>query len=137
MKKIWYNSWLARTFLFPSYSTITLTVFICTKIKDSSSLPQKVKNHESVHVRQWVEVFIISLLITFIFDIFISFSPWWYILSILTFYIWYVLEWGIKSIITRKNAYKEISFEREARIAEGDNSYLENSDYLGWIKFLK
>lgn len=32
--------------------------------------------------------------------------------------------------------YQAISFEREARLAEKDNNYLENSKYFSWLKFI-
>jgi hypothetical protein len=33
---------------------------------------------------------------------------------ILPFYLWYLGEWAIKSIIKGKSAYDDISFEKEA-----------------------
>ena len=34
----------------------------------------------------------------------------------------------------KKNPYKDISFEREARFSEKDPHYLENSRYFAWLK---
>ena len=52
MKKIIYNSWVARHLLFPGYSTITLAAWVCTKWSKEEML-QTTKNHECTHVRQW------------------------------------------------------------------------------------
>lgn len=75
----------------------------------------------------WVIMFILQL----IFDI----SAWWYILPLFSFYIWYVLEWFFKSLFKLKNAYKDISFEKEAKASENDNCYLENMDCFEWLKY--
>lgn len=135
MKKIHYESWIAKTFLWNNYSTITLTAFVCTKMS-KEEMPQSVKNHECVHAKQWVEMFVIGWLLVFLLQVLFNVSEWLYILPFLAFYLWYGIECLIKSIILRKNAYKDISFEREARLAESDNSYLENCGYFEWVKLL-
>lgn len=59
------------------------------------------------------------------------------LLSLFTFYILYVLEYFVKRWNNTANeAYEKISFEREARLAEHDNSYLENSGYFEWLKLI-
>lgn len=135
MKKIFYNSWIAKHLLFKGYSTITLTAFVCTKLSEEE-MPQSIKNHECVHARQWVEMFVIGWFAVFVMQILFNASEWLYVLPFLAFYLWYVIEVLIKSILLRKNAYHEVSFEIEAKLSENDNSYLENSGYFEWIKFL-
>lgn len=99
-------------------------------------MPQSIKNHECVHARQWVEMFVIGWFAVFVMQILFNASEWLYVLPFLAFYLWYVIEVLIKSILLRKNAYHEVSFEIEAKLSENDNSYLENSGYFEWIKFL-
>lgn len=53
------------------------------------------------------------------------------------FYVLYGLEWAIKSLLKWKNAYKDISFEREANAGQRDETYLENSGYFEWVRYLK
>ena len=60
MKKIVYNSWVARHILLPGYSTITITAWVLTKYKNDKDMPQHVRNHESIHIRQWVECMLAS-----------------------------------------------------------------------------
>lgn len=134
MNKITYNSKLARIILWANYSTITLTAFVFTKYKNKRSMPQGVRNHECIHARQWIEMFFVGWIIMFILQLIFDISTWWYILPLFSFYIWYILEWALKSLVKQKNAYKDILFEKEARLAESDNSYLENCGYFNWIK---
>lgn len=68
-------------------------------------------NHESVHTEQMKE------------------------LGYIFFYIWYVIEWFIK-LFTTKNAYKSISFEREAYGNEMNLLYLEKRKRYAWFKYI-
>ena len=63
-------------------------------------------------------------------------SPWWLVLSFGMFYILYVLEWLVKLCFYGTKAYKNISFEREANAGEDDETYLENSEYFEWVKYI-
>lgn len=142
MKKVFYDSWLAKAILFPSYSTITLLAWVFTKCKE---LSQAVINHECTHARQWVELAIASGLLLWIGLLIFGYSAWWLVMSALVFYLWYGLECLVRAIIaaiTKENnvwhtAYRMVSFEQEARSAEKDNNYLENSHYFAWIKSYK
>lgn len=105
--------------------------FICTKktigitlcpfgiyIKDynftSNYISKRITiNHEKIHWQQQLEMLIIP------------------------FYICYFLEWLIKTIIYRKNAYRYISFEKEAFNYAYDIKYLKARKHFTWIKFLK
>jgi hypothetical protein len=66
-------------------------------------------NHEKIHLRQQLE------------------------LLVLLFYVWYVMEFLIRWIITKdKNvAYRNISFEKEAYTNEKDLNYLKSRSF--WI----
>ena len=59
-------------------------------------------NHERIHLRQQAEMLV------------------------LPFVIWYFTEWAVKSLIGWKDAYRDISFEREAYENERDLGYLSN-----------
>jgi hypothetical protein len=71
-------------------------------------------NHERIHLRQQLE------------------------LLILPFFIWYTLEYLIRLMQYRKKkqAYRNISFEREAYINETDLDYLENRKTFSFFKYL-
>lgn len=136
MKKIRYNSWLARTFLWANYNTITLAAWVCTKYKNKEEMPQKIRNHECTHARQWVECMLASGVIIWALVLFANISAWWFTLAFLSFYILYLIEYIIKFIFYGSGAYKKISFEREAYESQNDNNYLENGDYFCWVKYV-
>ena len=138
MKKIRYNSWIARRFLWEGYDTITLAAWVCTKCKSKEEMPQSTRNHECTHARQWVECMLASGVIIWALVLFTNISAWWFCLAFGMFYILYVLEYLIKLIRYRdfSKAYENISFEREAYGCEHDNNYLENGDYFEWVKYI-
>ena len=135
MKKIVYNSWIARHILLSGYSTITITAWVLTKYKNEEDMPQYVRNHESIHIRQWSECMIASGIIILALALFANISVWWLLLSIGMFYVLYVLEWLFKLIFYGKEAYRNISFEREAYDNQLNGSYLANCGYFEWLHY--
>lgn len=141
MKKVFYNSWLAKAILFPQFSTITIMAWVFTKYR---SLKQAVINHECTHARQWTELAIASGILIWLGILIFGYSAWCVLFAAAVFYIWYGLEYGIRFLIstilddgcTAHDIYKSVSFEQEARFSEEDNNYLENSNYFAWTKFL-
>lgn len=136
MKKIRYNSWIARTFLWGNYNTITLAAWVCTKCKNKDEMPQWMRNHECTHARQWVECMMASGVVIWSLVLFFGIPAWWFCLSFLMFYVLYVLEFLVKLIFFGKDSYRHISFEQEAYTSQYDNNYLENGDYFGWIQYI-
>ena len=117
---------------FPGYKAINL--FGVLFAKPNARIDEMTINHESIHSKQYKELFPIGLVLFIIIQL--IFTPIWYvsILLFLTvglslFYVLYVLEWIIKGF-----KYHNISFEREAYIWQGD---AENRKRFGWIKYLR
>ncbi len=135
MKKIRYNSRLAKMLLWGNFNTITLAAWVCTKCKNKEEMPQHIRNHECIHARQWVECMLASGVIIWALVLFADISAWWFSLSFLMFYILYVLEYLIKLIPYGNDAYRNISFEREAYDNQYDSNYLENGDYFMWLHY--
>lgn len=76
---------------------------------------KKTINHESIHIKQQEE------------------------LLILPFYVFYILEWFIKLFFYRfkaKEAYRNISFEREAYSNDTNENYLKTRKRYNWIKLI-
>lgn len=136
MKKILYDNWIARIFLWGDYDTITLAAWVCTKYKNKEEMPQRIRNHECTHARQWVECMIVSGVIIWALVLFFGISSWWFCLSFLMFYALYVLEYLVKLMFFGSEAYNRISFEKEAYENQYDDNYLENVGYFGWIRYL-
>ncbi len=99
-------------------------------------MPQHVRNHESIHIRQWVECMLASGVVIGALVLFANISAWWLLLSIGMFYILYVLEWLLKLLFYGKEAYRNLSFEREAYDNQLNEDYLANSGYFEWLHFL-
>ncbi len=71
-------------------------------------------NHERIHLRQQAELLIIP------------------------FYLWYVTEYFIRLIIykNKRQAYRNISFEREAYTNENNLNYLNKRKLWALIKYI-
>lgn len=109
---------------FSGYKCINL--FGILFVKNNAKIDKVTINHESIHSRQFVELMVLFAVAT-------VFIRWWMpLFSPLFFYAWYVIEWLVR--LPKGNAYRNISFEREAYENEGDTSYLNGR---GWFNFLK
>lgn len=140
MKKVFYESWIAKHLLLATYTTITL-FGVFTKWSEKEAR-QSTINHECVHARQWVELTIASGVLLWAGMLVFGYPAWWLVLPVFTFYIWYIAEYLIRRLIGlfrsgdngQKTAYQLVSFEQEARMAEHDDNYLENSNYFAWLR---
>ena len=96
------------------FSGITVFPFILIKRK---TLKQDLVfiNHERIHIKQQLELFIIP------------------------FFVFYGLEFFIRLIQYRSRhlAYRNISFEREAYSNEKDLNYLQSRSFWNFINYLK
>ena len=101
-------------FLVPKgYSALTVFPFVFLKWKECR-LDEALINHEKIHLRQQLELFV------------------------LPFFIWYGIEYVINYLKFRDKtlAYRNISFERECYENENDFSYLANRKFWGFLNFL-
>lgn len=74
-------------------------------------LSQELINHERIHTAQLLEMGIIG------------------------FYVWYLVEWLVR-LLQRGNAYRKISFEREAYENQRDLDYLKERRHYAWRHYL-
>lgn len=84
-------------------------------VKNSYLKEDKVfMNHERIHLRQQIE------------------------LLVLPFYLIYLLEYIVRLLQYRNSfeAYRNISFEREAYLREGDLDYLDHRKPWSFLKYL-
>lgn len=103
--------WMEK--LMPNVLGITLCPFgIYMREVEGEITPADVM-HERIHWRQQVEMLVIP------------------------FYIWYGIEYLIKVLIWAKEAYFNISFEREAYRNDLLIDYLSKRQPYAWIKYLK
>ena len=86
-------------------------IFLLEKFNSHYRTPILI-NHETIHIKQQQEMLV------------------------LPFYIWYVLEYIIKFFKYGKQAYYNLSFEREAYTHEKDMEYLKNRKPYSWLKYI-
>ncbi len=92
---------------------ITIFPFIFLRNKQDQT-NKKLINHETIHLVQQIE------------------------LCILPFFIWYILEYIIRLMQYRNahQAYRNISFEREAYHCEGNLNYLRERRFYSFINYI-
>lgn len=79
--------------------------------RPEAEFDERLINHERIHTRQMVEMLVVG------------------------FYLWYVIEWLIR-LTMKGNAYRNISFEREAYGNEGNLNYLKTRKFFAWTRYL-
>lgn len=95
---------------FKGFSAINL--FGVLFVHKGVSVTDRLIRHESIHTAQMREMLY------------------------LPFYVWYVLEW-IFQLFAVGNAYRNISFEREAYMHETEAEYLEKRKKFAWVEYLR
>jgi hypothetical protein len=90
------------------------TFFPFVFLTDKRDKHPKVLNHERIHIRQQLELLVIP------------------------FFIWYGIEFLIRLVQyrNRREAYYNISFEREAYVKEKDLNYLKKRSFLSFLKYV-
>ena len=108
MKRIIYNNVIP----FRGFKAITIWPFIFVRSKyEDGGMSDKDIRHETIHLRQQAEMLVIP------------------------FIVWYIAEWLIR-LFKNGNAYRNISFEREAYANESDENYLTHRKHYAWIKYI-
>lgn len=83
-------------------------------VRQDAVITERILRHERIHARQCVEMLGVF------------------------FYLWYVIEWGIRLIQyqDRDKAYRNISFEREAYNNQSNTDYLKQRKFYHWIRYI-
>jgi hypothetical protein len=92
------------------YNAMMLFGFLFTR--DKRKVTPRTVRHESIHVRQMWELLVVG------------------------FYVWYGVEWAVR-LFMKGNAYRNISFEREAYAHEDDEDYLNGRRLFAWVRYLR
>lgn len=107
--KIIYNN------IIPIKGFVAINLFgVVFSRKEYNPLSSIMTNHEAIHTSQMKEMLYIF------------------------FYLWYLVEWLIRLIITRKNfrAYHTISFETEAYQHMHESEYLKMRKRYSFLKYI-
>lgn len=95
-------------------------------------------NHESIHLKQQFEVLVVSVAVDLSLILGLHLSWWWMVVAPLFYYIWYCIEYVIRTVLysSSKSGYRNISFEQEAFMNEKDFNYLKERDAFAWLKYI-
>lgn len=96
---------------FPGYKAINICGILFVRSK--ANMKDIDINHEAIHSKQIFEMLIIL------------------------YYIWYLIEWLIRLLFFKGQAYKNISFEQEAYNNQDNLDYLKQRKHYAWFKYLK
>lgn len=102
---------IIRQNLLPPKGFLAINLFGNIFCKPDAAINKIAYNHESIHTAQMKEMLYIP------------------------FYLWYVTEWLVK-LLFKGNAYRNISFEREAYDNQYNLNYLKERKHYSWIKRL-
>ena len=102
---------IIRQNILPPKGFSAINLFGLLFCKKDAKINDVIVNHESIHTSQMKEMLYIP------------------------FYLWYVIEWLIK-LLFKGNAYRNISFEREAYDNQYNLNYLKERKRYNWIKRL-
>lgn len=94
---------------FKGFKAINLFTFLF--VRKGCYMSEKDFNHEKIHSEQMKEMLFIG------------------------FYIWYLVEWIVR-LFGKGNAYRNLSFEKEAYDNEGNLTYLDTRKPYAWLDYL-
>lgn len=97
--------------IIPFKGFAAINLFGILFVRKEVKISEEMINHEAIHTSQMKEVLYVF------------------------FYIWYVIEWIIR-LFMKDNAYRSISFEKEAYDNEDDFNYIDNRKHYKWIEYL-
>lgn len=103
---------IIRNNIIPFKGFAAINLFGILFVRKEANLTSTMLNHEYIHTLQMKEM-------AYVF-----------------FYLWYVAEWLIR-LMMKGNAYRNISFEREAYSNQHDTTYLSQRKHYSWFRYLK
>ena len=105
---------VCQTRLLPEGNFTAITLFGLVFTRDKRRISKRVLRHELIHCKQQLELLYIP------------------------FFLLYLLEFLVRWIQTgdRYEAYRNISFEKEAYSNENDCGYLEKRKPMSWLRHL-
>lgn len=142
MRRIYYNSWLAKCFIV-GYSTAMFFGYICTKNRPDKPLSARLKRHESIHAEQYGEVTLLAFLLALLLQAVLG-GSWWFAGVPFVYYVLYFLEaaftWSVRLCThgwkeATEMAYDNSMFEQEARDGENIVGYIETRKYLAFLRY--
>ena len=133
MAKVIYNDIIPLK----GFQAITILPFIFAR-KKYKELAEHVVNHESIHLRQQLEVLVVASAVMASAILAFGLSWWWLCIVPFAYYILYCIEYVIRLCAYGRGheAYRNISFEQEAFLNERDFCYPKSRMAFAWVKYL-
>lgn len=103
---------IIRNNIIPFKGFAAINLFGILFVRKEANITEQMINHESIHTAQMKEMLYVP------------------------FYLWYIVEWIIR-LFMKGNAYRNISFEKEAYANEDNLNYLQDRECFKWIDYLK
>lgn len=97
--------------IIPFKGFAAINLFGILFVRKGVTVDEEMINHEAIHTEQMKEMLYVF------------------------FYLWYVIEWIIR-LFMKGNAYRNISFEREAYDNESNLDYLNTRKRYSWFSYL-
>src|SRR5690606_22319920 len=107
------SQWFVRLFTFAFADAVALFPFIILN-RRSLADDSRLMRHERIHLRQQAEMLVVF------------------------FYLWYAVEYLFRRLRYRRHpeAYRNISFEREAYANQGRPGYLRQRRFWAFLRYL-
>ena len=123
------------TIPFKGFIAMCLWPFIFVRNNAASHYNTVANNHEHIHAEQQKEMLLVGIVLAAIGYVFVGL---WALLFVPLFFWWYGIEYLYRLCQYRdtKEAYRNISTEREAYANEKDLTYLTNRRRFAWTKYL-
>lgn len=102
---------IIRNNLIPFKGFTAINLFGILFVRKEAAINVVVLNHERIHTKQMHEMLY------------------------LPFYAWYLAEWTVR-LLRPGNAYRNISFEREAYARQADLSYPDKRKPYAWLRYI-
>ena len=105
---------IIRNNVIPFKGFAAINLFGVLFIRGDTAVTSRLINHETIHTAQMREMLYVF------------------------FYVWYFVEWLVRLVQYRdaREAYRNISFEREAYSHEGNALYLSRRKRFAWAGYL-
>lgn len=103
---------IVRNNIIPFRGFRAINLFGILFVRGAAEVTGTVINHERIHSMQMRET------------------------GYVLFYVWYFIEWLVRLALSG-DAYRSISFEREAYTNQADFSYLERREPFAWVSYIK
>lgn len=120
---------------FEGFVALTIWPYVFVRKREQQRYDSVADNHEHIHGDQQQEMLGLGALLGGAL-VLITGSLWW--LLLLPIYFWlYLIEYVLRSIFGTGNAYRNISFEREAYANERDFDYTRNRSSFAWLRYMR